>query len=93
MQSTAVTAAVTVALCVTGCSGGKAPSAPDDERPGDPNIYLRIDSLTSCDGLEHEFEIAIDDAEARRPSDPLRESSLAYAEAAVDRMRALDFYR
>ena len=91
MQITGVTAVASVALCVAGCGGGQPPSAPDNERPGDPRSYARIDSMTSCAGLEHELEIAINDAEATASSDP-REASLGYAEAALDRMRALNCY-
>jgi hypothetical protein len=60
-----------------------------ENKPGDPAVYDRIESLTDCETLQGEFKIAMNNTEARLAADPLRDVSLSYAEAALDRMTEL----
>lgn len=84
-------------LAVTGCGEAEV-DVPDEaafenERTiGNPAVYERIASLTSCTALQREFDIAYDNVEAREPGDPLREVSRSYGDAADNRMRELGCY-
>ena len=59
---------------------------------GSQDVYLRISGMTSCPELQATFDRNMDDAERRKPSDPLREITLSYARAADTRMKALGCY-
>jgi hypothetical protein len=76
------------ALLLTGCSGEKeVPSS-----PGNPAAYQRIAALTSCSGLQKEFDVAMVSVDSREPGDALRAVSLTYATYADERMKSLDCY-
>ncbi|HWC11810.1 MAG TPA: hypothetical protein VG455_11360, partial [Acidimicrobiales bacterium] len=64
-----------------------------DEKPGNPDVYRRIEATTDCAVLQAEFELAMDHAERRQPGDPLRKVSLAYAKAADERLGEVGCYR
>lgn len=64
----------------------------NERTTGNPDVYARIDSLTSCTALQREFDVAMDNAEAREPGDPARDLSLSYASAANTRMREVGCY-
>lgn len=91
-----------IAMLVGACtpaekSGGPAPvpappAAETAAGPGNPDVYARIAVLADCRALQEEFDTAMDNAEARRPGDRLRAISLAYADAADDRLRSLGCY-
>lgn len=63
-----------------------------ETRPGNPDVYARIEAMTDCGDLQEQFDIAMDSADRRDSGDPLRTASLAYAKAADDRMQKLDCY-
>lgn len=69
-----------------------AACAAEAERPGSPAVYDRIEAMTDCRELQGEFDTAMESVESRRPGDDLRDVSLAYAEAADQRMKSLDCY-
>lgn len=64
----------------------------DEERPGDPEVYERIESMTDCAALQETFDRNMDDAERREPNTFLRDVVLSYAETADDRMREVGCY-
>lgn len=66
----------------------KAKGAVED-RPGDPEVWKRIEEGTDCDALQQEFDQATENAERREAGDPLRDLSLKYADAAEKRMNEL----
>lgn len=63
-----------------------------EELPGDPGVYARIEALTDCRALQREFNIAMNNTEARNPSDPMHAVSLSYADAADERMSEIGCY-
>lgn len=64
----------------------------NERTTGNPEVYARIASLTSCTALQREFDIAMDNAEARESGDPYRDLSLSYANAANTRMQEIGCY-
>lgn len=68
-------------------------AADNNERTiGNPAVYERISSSRNCTALQEEFDVAMDNAEARESGDPLRDISLSYANAANNRMREIGCY-
>lgn len=63
------------------------------ERIGSPEVYARIEAITDCEALQREFDGAMTNAEARQHGDPLRKVSIAYADAAEDRMEKIGCYK
>ena len=53
---------------------------------GEQSVYDEIDSMNSCVLLQENFDISMDNAEARQPGDSLRDISLTYAEYINERM-------
>lgn len=80
-----------LALTFAGC-GGTTTSDDNERTTGNPAVYARIESSTSCTELQREFDIAMDNAEAREPGDPHRDLSLSYARAADNRMQEIGCY-
>ena len=62
-----------------GATGGK-------DRPGDPDVYEHIESLTDCSALEAELESAQSAAGEAQADSPELEAAVAYEEAAFDRL-------
>ena len=62
-----------------------------DDRPGSPLVYERIEQETSCASLQQEFDRAAATNESASSSAE-REWSLAYMQAADDRMSELGCY-
>lgn len=91
---------VLVLVIATGCGSDDDlnrsttdPAVLENERTiGNPAVYERIAGLTSCTALQQEFDIAMDNAEARQPGDANREVSLSYANAADTRMQEIGCY-
>ena len=77
-----VLAALTVMACTPGTLATVGPGG--ESRPGNPDVYERIESETDCAALQEEF----DTAEAGPPS----EWKVPYMEAADARMRELGCY-
>lgn len=68
------------------------PDDPEDEpddRPGNPDVYERIETSTDCVALQAEFDTAMDNVERYEAGSPEREVPMAYAEAANDRIEEL----
>lgn len=61
-------------------------------RIGNPDVYAKIEAMTDCAELQREFDVAMDNAERRRPGDQLRDVSMAYAKAADTRLEKLGCY-
>lgn len=80
-------AATVLALFLLACS-----TTPDAESTpaGSPSTHAVIAALDDCGELQHEFDVAMTNVEAREPGDPAREVSFAYAKTALARMEALD---
>lgn len=72
-------AVAVLAVVVLGIIGGTR----DEERPGSPAEYRRIESLTDCG----ELQAAFDEAESGGS-----DAAASYMRAADDRMRALGCY-
>jgi len=53
---------------------------------GEQSVYDEIDDMNSCVLLQENFDISMDNAEARQPGDNLRDISLTYAEYINERM-------
>lgn len=85
-----------VVLTLAGCGGSDPASDPatfDNARTtGNPAVFSRIESSTSCTALQREFDTAMDNAEARESGDPVRDISLSYARAADNRMKEVGCY-
>lgn len=81
-------------LTLTFVAGCGSTTTPDDNTrtTGNPTVYARIESSTSCIALQREFDTAMDNAEAREPGDPHRDLSLSYARAADNRMQEIGCY-
>lgn len=61
-------------------------------RPGSPAVYAEIEATSDCAVLQATFDRSMDNAEARRTGDPLRDVSLSYADAAHARLEAVGCY-
>jgi hypothetical protein len=80
MTRIALLIALVASLAAVGCGGES-----ESDRPGNPAVYERIDTLKSCAKLQREFDTAMTNHE-RDGSDV----SLAYAEHAQSRIETLD---
>ena len=60
---------------------------------GSTEAHATIAKSLDCAGLQVTFDRNMDQAEARRPGDPLRAATMAYARTADKRMRDLGCYR
>ena len=60
---------------------------------GSTEAHASIAKSLDCAGLQVTFDRNMDQAEARRPGDPLRAATMAYARTADKRMRDLGCYR
>jgi len=78
--------AIAVTVLVGGCgdTGDKT-----SDRPGNPAVYDRIDAMSSCDDLQHEFDVAMANHDRAPSGSDKRSTSLAYAQAAQARMEAV----
>lgn len=89
LMAVLIGAAVVVVVALVGAF---IQAAGNPGRPGDPAVYSRIEASASCDDVQGEF----DAADARRKAalntsdNELAETNLAYMNAAVERMRALN---
>lgn len=63
-----------------------------DDRPGDPEVYDRIGSLTDCEAVQAEFDTASANNARETPGSDLAEATLGYMEAAADRLDELGCY-
>lgn len=83
-------------LAATGCgeaeSTSPTSSSGSDERPGSPAVYARIAALTDCQALQREFDVAMDNADRQHDAGGTADASLAYSEAADERMREVGCY-
>ena len=62
----------------------------EEPRTGDPAIYERIESLTDCEALQIEFNLAQGNlARTRHDDNEGRENYRSYAETAEDRLDEL----
>ena len=80
------------AACLFAVAVTVAAMVAEEPRPGSESVYERIDSETDCAELQEEFDTAMGHADRYPPGDDRRETSLAYAEAADDRMREVGCY-
>ena len=78
-------AAVAV-VALTACAG-------EADRPGSPAVYDRIEATTSCEELQASFDRSMGNHERAEPGTEERRWTLAYAQAADQRMRKLSCYR
>ena len=78
---------LTLALFIVAIGCSSAPA----ERPGNPEVYSRIESLTDCKALQAEFNTAMDwhDRESTIERKKMR---LAYAKAADKRLSDIGCY-
>jgi len=77
------------AIILPGCGSDSSSGGSNGEKPGNQQVYDRINGLKDCGKLQSEFDQAMDNAEARAPGDKLRDVSLAYADAAQKRIEKL----
>ena len=77
---------------VAGCGNDSTAVDNNERETGNPAVFSRIESSTSCTALQREFDTAMDNAEARESGDPLRNISLSYARAADNRMQEVGCY-
>ena len=84
---------VFIALCgIIAESEPSEPSEPStDKKIGSAIVYERMDS-SNCNELQKEFDLAMDNVEARQPGDYRRKVSTAYATYADARMRTIGCY-
>ena len=68
-----------------------APS-PVDTRPGDPSVYAQIEASTDCADLQVTFDRAAGNNERAEPGSEAFDYTLAYMEAADDRLREVGCY-
>lgn len=69
-----------------------AACAGDSARPGNPAVYDRIGGLTDCAMLQTEFDLAMTNHDRAPAGTEERRWTLAYAQAADDRMRKIGCY-
>lgn len=90
--ATLLIASAVIALVGCGSSTSDVDADNNVRTTGNPAVYQRIETSTSCVDLQREFDIAMDNAEARNPGDSHRDLSLSYARAADNRMDELGCY-
>lgn len=83
---------VTLAGCGADTDSSDPATDNNEHSVGSPAVWARIENGTNCTALQREFDIAMDNAEARESGDPFRDLSLMYANAANDRMKEIDCY-
>lgn len=88
MASCGVALLTSLLLATTACGGG----SDADPQPGNPAVYERIESMTDCDELQGEFDIAMDNVERYPAGADQRKAPMAYAKAADERMRNVGCY-
>lgn len=101
----AVTLAGTAFVVIDANNDPASPAPPavssDDEgafnndpssRPGSAAVYARIETESNCVALQREFDIAMDNTDAREPGDPQRDISSSYADAAYNRAEEVGCY-
>lgn len=93
MRLLSVCLVVSVLATACGSTGSTDSGVTDNTRTGNTAVYDRIDAMTDCTELQEQFDIAMDNADAREPGDPHRDLSLSYARAADNRMSELGCYR
>ena len=83
-----------LAFTLAGCGGSSNdPAVENNERTvGNPAVISRIENSTSCTELQREFDIAMDNVDAREPGDPKRDLGMTYADAADNRLREIGCY-
>ena len=106
-----VVAMLLAGLGLVGCGGGEEPGGQDaaqattasreptkttqEDRPGSPEVYARIDKLTDCNELQKQFDLA--EQTSQRPGGPQgatwSEIGIAYMNAADERLRKVGCYK
>lgn len=86
----ALTLAAFALIVLAGC--GTNSSENNERTKGSPAVWARIENGTNCNALQREFDIAMDNAEARESGHALRDLSLSYARAADNRMEEIGCY-
>lgn len=81
----AIAVAVAVAVALSGCN---KPAV----KPGNAEVYKRIEALTDCKALQGEFDTA-SAGHDRASNQAQREATSGYMAAADDRMKAIGCYR
>ena len=76
---------VALAALLAGC-GEREPA---ETRPGQADVYERIEAHTDCADLRREIDLYVGNAERAPAGDPRRVPPMAYAQAAHDRMAEL----
>lgn len=64
----------------------------EQDRPGNPAVYDQIEASTDCAALQETFDRAMGNHGRAEPGTEERRWTLAYAQAADDRMKKLDCY-
>jgi hypothetical protein len=87
-----VVLAASAAALLAGCGEGGSDGGGD--RPGSPEVYARIESLTDCRELQREFDVADENHGIQSDEGDLTmmRISTSYMKAADERMRALGCY-
>lgn len=84
-----------VLIATSGCGTSDSPSTAVDNNErtvGNPAVYARIDSMTSCTSLQREFDIAGDNTDAAHASGDDATIPMSYMNAADNRMREVGCY-
>lgn len=85
---------LTLAVLLFALSGCGASA--ETERPGRPEVYARIESMTDCDELQKEFDTAMTNWEAASnrngPNHLTTKSARSYALLADERMKEIGCY-
>lgn len=79
-------------LLLVGCAQNQQPQtrlSRPEPRPGQADVYERIESHTDCGALRREIDLYVGNAERAPAGDPRRIPPMAYAQAAHDRMADL----
>lgn len=82
-----VTLAALLLVAAAACGGGS-----ESSDPGDPAVYADIEATTDCGELQTGFDRNMSDVERREPGDPLRDVTMAYAEAYDAQMKEAGCY-
>lgn len=87
-------AVVALAGCGTSGSGSETPAttAENEDRPGSAAVYQRIESMTDCDALQRQFDIAGDNADRMHDAGQTADIPMSYMDAADARMKEVGCY-
>lgn len=77
-----------ILVCLVAVAAIILPGCGETEKPGNQAVYDRIEATSDCAKLQREFDVAMTNHD-RATNDEQQKTSLAYAEAAQDRIEKL----